>query len=826
MSISALLPRVGTDADRGLGSNTGWLEWLAARIETGWRPDEWDGSLWLFTGNLDSERTAAWRCRTPGCPTPARSFNGRCLSCRRSRSTAGLSDEEFDRAPLRRPTRPVARGVCTVPGCERELDCRGLCRRHAHDWRKAGGGPVEEFIAAAQPLRRRAPCLVASCGREGVTRHGLCKFHGNRLKRRPGGGSLSREELAAWVATETPRIADHQFSLAGLPHLVRLELLYALQRRDEAPPSLDPLQVRVLISRLDGASSILGADPEAVCESVGVQYNSTSKGLFRDLRRHLDRAWTQYTGIDPYAGDVWRVELLDLQSNGSRRWPATEGTVDFAVIELRWLREVLKVWARNTRPFLQGLRQALRACRVASQTLVASGHADPATLGAGDFVLVEQAIAEQRRTDGTLHSASYRRQLLRVFHQVIEHARTNALMTEVPDPFRPSQRRHRLIEDTNEEQLGKALPERVIGQLDQHLSLLGPTGPHGSMSAADLRAMHQTIYQILRDTGRRPGEIVSLKVGCIEMIDGQYNLIYDNHKAARLRRRLPVTTETAEIVTAWQRRRAQLPTAPATRQWLFPSPLLRSRQARGHLIASSIGVAFRYWTRSIPKIDGELLGPDGTPLPFDRSLITPYVLRHSYAQRHADAGVPVDVLKELLDHRSIQTTLGYYSITHKRKQEAIRAVGSLAIDASGNPSAFADPLAYERASVSVPFGNCTEPSNVKAGGGNCPIRFQCAGCGFYRPDPSYLPAIDEHIHSLKADRETARAMEAADYVIANMSSEIDAFTHVVDTMQRRLAELGAEQRGEIEEASSILRRTRAARRIPITPVSTAGRETG
>jgi site-specific recombinase XerD len=34
------------------------------------------------------------------------------------------------------------------------------------------------------------------------------------------------------------------------------------------------------------------------------------------------------------------------------------------------------------------------------------------------------------------------------------------------------------------------------------------------------------------------------------------------------------------------------------------------------------------------------------------------VLRHSYAQRHADAGVPVDVLKELLDHRSIQTTLG------------------------------------------------------------------------------------------------------------------------------------------------------------------------
>ena len=43
--------------------------------------------------------------------------------------------------------------------------------------------------------------------------------------------------------------------------------------------------------------------------------------------------------------------------------------------------------------------------------------------------------------------------------------------------------------------------------------------------------MHQTIYRILRDTGRRPGEVVSLKVGCLEMIDGQHNLIYDNHKA-------------------------------------------------------------------------------------------------------------------------------------------------------------------------------------------------------------------------------------------------------------------------------------------------------
>jgi hypothetical protein len=181
-------------------------------------------------------------------------------------------------------------------------------------------------------------------------------------------------------------------------------------------------------------------------------------------------------------------------------------------------------------------------------------------------------------------------------------------------------------------------------------------------------------------------------------------------------------------------------------------------------------------------------GEDGTPLPFDGSR-GPYALRHGYAQRHADAGVPVDVLRDLMDHVSIEATSGYYTVSFKRKQEAIRSVGSLAVDASGNPAPFSDAVAYERASVSVPFGNCTEPSNVKAGGGHCPIRFQCAGCGFYRPDPSFLPALEAHIARLRADKETAMAMGAAEYVVANMSAEIDAFARVAEKMRQRLVEL-------------------------------------
>ena len=169
--------------------------------------------------------------------------------------------------------------------------------------------------------------------------------------------------------------------------------------------------------------------------------------------------------------------------------------------------------------------------------------------------------------------------------------------------------------------------------------------------------MHQTIYQILRDTGRRPGEIVSLRTACIEVSGGQHALIYDNHKAGRL----PVTAGTAGIITTWQQHRAGLRVPPALDQWLFPSPLLRARQSRGHITPAAVARAFKIWTGRIGVIDSDLPGPDGAAAPFDPSLIIPYALRHSYAQRHADAGVPVDVLKELMDHADVSTTMGYYN---------------------------------------------------------------------------------------------------------------------------------------------------------------------
>ncbi|MBC9730189.1 site-specific integrase, partial [Streptomyces sp. TRM68367] len=112
-------------------------------------------------------------------------------------------------------------------------------------------------------------------------------------------------------------------------------------------------------------------------------------------------------------------------------------------------------------------------------------------------------------------------------------------------------------------------------------------------------------------------------------------------------------------------------------------------------------------------------------------------------------------------------------------------------------------------SVAVPWGNCVEPSNVKAGGNACPIRFQCAGCGSYRPDPSHLPAIEDQVRSLKANLELARAMGAADYTIKGMEGEIADYLNVIKKMKAKMESMPDEERHEVEEASKILRRLRA-----------------
>src|SRR5262249_34510430 len=153
---------------------------------------------------------------------------------------------------------------------------------------------------------------------------------------------------------------------------------------------------------------------------------------------------------------------------------------------------------------------------------------------------------------------------------------------------------------------------------------------------------------------------------------------------------------------------------------------------------------------------------------FDKAAVTPYVYRHCYAQRHADAGVPVDVLRELLDHRVLDTAKRYYRIGAERRRAAVDRVATMQFDRHGKrvwrqAKALLDSERVREAigEVAVPFGRCAEPSNVAAGGDACPVRFRCVGCDHFGTDVSYLPDLETYLADLLRNRERLLAMAEA-----------------------------------------------------------------
>jgi hypothetical protein len=153
-------------------------------------------------------------------------------------------------------------------------------------------------------------------------------------------------------------------------------------------------------------------------------------------------------------------------------------------------------------------------------------------------------------------------------------------------------------------------------------------------------------------------------------------------------------------------------------------------------------------------------------------------------------------------------------VPKKMKREAVNTLRVLAVDRAGAPAPIGSATAYEVRSVAVPWGNCNEPSNVRAGGGACPIRWQCPACSHYNPDPSHLPAIEDQVRSLKASLETARAIGAAPYTIAGIEGEIADYGKVIDAMKAQMDAMPAAERREVEEASKVLRRLRAGATAP------------
>jgi integrase len=180
-------------------------------------------------------------------------------------------------------------------------------------------------------------------------------------------------------------------------------------------------------------------------------------------------------------------------------------------------------------------------------------------------------------------------------------------------------RSHVIPADRVEESTGKAIPIDIQRQLDANIDTSGGDIRYGTLNDEQRQIMFATAYILLRDTGRRTAEIASLKAGCLARDSNGPIMIYDNHKAGRLGRRLPILESTAEAIQRWHRIRTNLANHDDYNDYLFPG----EKPWEEHMDTKHISLALRAWVRGFDRLDANELDKDGHPVPFDRMRIFP-----------------------------------------------------------------------------------------------------------------------------------------------------------------------------------------------------------
>lgn len=111
------------------------------------------------------------------------------------------------------------------------------------------------------------------------------------------------------------------------------------------------------------------------------------------------------------------------------------------------------------------------------------------------------------------------------------------------------------------------------------------------------------------------------------------------------------------------------------------------------------------------------------------------------------------------------------------------------------------------------MGKCSEPSNVRAGGQACPIRYQCAGCAHFQSDPSYLPELRAHADDLRREREVMLTADAADWVRDGVSRQLEVIIGHIRSHEQLLESLPEHERALIQDASTTIRKARQS--VPV-----------
>lgn len=555
----------------------------------------------------------------------------------------------------------------------------------------------------SRPVCATKGCARVATGVDGA-RCRLCLRGGPRpLQGRSKGGDAAR--------------GIFRFDLISNP-VVRLEMQYALSLR--ADPNSGG-QVRA------EAANVLFAALQAQRVSSVLALRDNTKATER-LKRAVGSYWVQarailwqtQEGLLAARGDTTAKVILGRRRGGSRRWSKAQE------IPQPWLRELVQRWVQYRLD-----TEAAAAQHVGQQESMLVTFAiwcdqqtpavrRPADVDRALLLAWLSHVKKMTNDKGEPLDPTYANKFLAAVEQFIEVARV-----DFGAKFSPTAQYLRGERLNAEAPNPRYLDGPVIATLrkEENLALIPDE---------DVRL----VVAIMMHVGMRAGHVCALEFDCLRELgqDGtSWALSYYDGKSGRWIG-LPVDDYIAQAIRRQQRRvrdsaRAGKPVH------LFPNPRAR---ITGVLAPEKIGPAVDNWVEEL-----DLRGPDGLLLK-----VTPHRFRHTFAVEMLERGVPIDVIRDLLGHKSLSSTEIYAHTTDRRLREewekgkAVNIRGE-SVDLVTGAEGDAEWLLHRLNTAVQPLadGYCGLPIQQR-----CPHANACHTCMNFLTTPEFLPALKRQLN--------------------------------------------------------------------------------
>ena len=681
---------------------------------------------------------------------------------------------------------------------------RALCELHGQRWIKEGRPEIEAWLARAEPLRALCPavrceiagcarsvyfmrrcgghlrhaealstggdgeCLVEGCGFPTVPGKALCDSHLRRFRQRARNRPLRSVEFVAEVDAERER-AQSAYVLRPVSGALRLELQYLLQHEHDAGRAVRPrlFNDAVAVLAREKPRSLLDRDVAAwreLARALPTRRLRLTGALMALAHRRLCEL-RDHAG-DPWAPDRWTIARLPLAGAHDRD---RVKSLDFSTIGRGWLRELLKHWARyrlqtgTLKP--QGIWRAVWSFREFERFLAVSGIelARAEDLSRGMLVEFLDHVARLPLATNT------RRGMLRAINTVLADVDRHG--------WAPLQRDARYYPGelpAQSETVPRFIDEAVMRQLETDQALARLT---------DETTI--TAVLVLIETGLRSNDALRLPADPVVMLpDGSPVLRFVNHKRNR-EAAIPISERLLERIRHQQAHNARA--FPNGSPWLLPAVGPCNGQGQTPYSPATLRDRLRAWLAEL-----ELLDAHGRPV-----RVTAHQFRHTLGTRMVNKDVPLEVIRRMLDHGSLQMTQVYSRLSDSKLREHFDAYHerinrrgekiTLTTDGVLGEAAWTKER-LARARQALPNGYCGLPLQQR-----CPHPNACLSCESFLTDLTFLELHREHLARVEEQLEKASENGWQRIAESNESDRVNLI-NIIEGLERLQTENASDDR--------------------------------